>query len=419
MTYSKKSAHRAPVAAKKRQGIDNITRLKICQFVASQRVPPSTKIVREWAEATFGRHFPQSTLSTLLRSNGLQIKQAGGRGRRCRTDRTPSVLATADANKQARSARTNVLISHLKLLADGRCRGRSSDHPEIELAILEEAYLRLQRETVTRASACTLSVAWFHALTRSLFAQHREPLPKNISQFLNQIYDKYFLINLVYKHLTDDLTYVEMRTKLGLMYPGLAMLPAKDMDNLSTPVHPQQQAQPQPHQQQQQQQHLLPQAVKEGEPVFWLPSPALAPHTPPPDVDEACAVVAAGFLPVPTGMYTPPMSSTQSPPPPTFLPAQPTTYEYMPAALSPPTELHFPVVEQQHDQWSSPITVMEHYSGPAAAPLTPDMEPIPMPANSACILIPPVSSYPVYAPYGDYQEDLDLGYNLLLDNVFN
>lgn len=408
MTYSKKSAHNAPVAAKKRQGIDNITRLKICQFVASQRVPPSTKIVREWAEATFGRHFPQSTLSTLLRSNGLQIKQAGGRGRRCRTDRTPSVLATADANKQARSARTNVLISHLKLLADGRCRGRSSDHPEIELAILEEAYLRLQRETVTRASGCTLSVAWFHALTRSLFAQHREPLPKNISQFLNQIYDKYFLINLVYKHLTDDLTYVEMRTKLGLMYPGLAMLPAKDMDHTSTLIH-----------HQPQQQHLLPPSVKE-EAVFWLPSPALAPHTPPPDVDEACAAVAAGFLPVPTaiptGMYTPPMSSTQSPPP-TYLPAQP-TYEYVPAAMSPPTDMHYPVVEQ-HDQWSSPIQVMEHYAVTATSPLTPDMEPIPVAANTACIVIPPVSSYPVYAPYGDYQEDLDLGYNLLLDNVFN
>lgn len=201
---------------KKRQGIDNITRLQICHFVATRPTPPSTKVVREWAESTFNRKFPQSTLSTLLRSNGLQIKQAGGRGRRCRPKEDDTEISSQNPKAEQKSAKTNLLLSHLKLLADGRCRGRSSDHPEIELAFLEETYLMLKHRKKR------ITISWFHQLARQLFKEKNEPLPKNISQFLNQIYDKYFLINVVHKHLFAQLPYESMLTKLSVMFPDLA-----------------------------------------------------------------------------------------------------------------------------------------------------------------------------------------------------
>jgi hypothetical protein len=231
---------------KKRQGIDNITRLQICHFVASRATPPSTKIVKEWAESTFGRKFPQSTLSTLLRSNGLQIKQAGGRGRRCRpkdaapdTEADPSHPQSKTAQK---SAKTNLLISHLKLLADGRCRGRSSDHPEIELAFLEETYLMLKH------CKQKITISWFHQLARRLFKEKNEPLPKNISQFLNQIYDKYFLINVVYKHLFTQMPYESMLTKLSAMFPELAPAQVVSPHCIQQQLDQQQLKESQPHQ---------------------------------------------------------------------------------------------------------------------------------------------------------------------------
>ncbi|CDO51380.1 hypothetical protein DV113_001903 [Geotrichum candidum] len=231
---------------KKRQGIDNITRLQICHFVASRAAPPSTKIVKEWAESTFGRKFPQSTISTLLRSNGLQIKQAGGRGRRCRP-KDAAADAEADPscpqNKAAqKSEKTNLLISHLKLLADGRCRGRSSDHPEIELAFLEETYLMLKHRKQK------ITISWFHQLARQLFKDRNEPFPKNISQFLNQIYDKYYLINVVYKHLFTQLPYESMITKLSAMFPELGPAQAVSPHHIQQQLDQQQLQEAQPHQ---------------------------------------------------------------------------------------------------------------------------------------------------------------------------
>lgn len=207
---------------KRRQGIDNITRLKICQFVSSQTTPPSTRTVLEWAQSTFGRSFPQSTISTLLRSNGLQIKQAGGRGRSCRTD-SQALLASMRPDRKVRSQATGILVCHLKLLADGRCRGRASGHPEIELKVLEQTYLLLKRTTRPQTQ---ITVAWFHELAQSLFDEQQDQggdqQQKNVSQFLNQIYDKYYIMNMVFQYLFLDLPYPEMLFKLSQIYPDLA-----------------------------------------------------------------------------------------------------------------------------------------------------------------------------------------------------
>lgn len=234
---------------KRRQGIDNTTRLQICQFVVSQTTPPSTKIVREWAESTFGRTFPQSTISTLLRNNGLQIKQAGGRGRRCREDSLNNLKKTnlkMISERTAVSAKTNILVCQLKLLADGRCRGRVSDHADIELLFLEETYLMLKRkqslnkdeDISSNSNSETISVAWFSQLARFLFEQHNGELPKNISQFLNQIYDKYYLMNMVYQHLSDQITYDEMIQKLARVYPELSNGSSSSSDSTSSSSSP-------------------------------------------------------------------------------------------------------------------------------------------------------------------------------------
>lgn len=379
---------------KKRQGIDNVTRLQICQFVASQAVPPSTKIVRDWAEATFGRKFPQSTLSTLLRSNGLQIKQAGGRGRRCRTD----VQISTNPDRNLRSTRTNVLISHLKLLADGRCRGRSSEHPEIELSFLEEAYLMLQRSSDPH-SGCNISISWFHQLARDLFHRHNEPLPKNISQFLNQIYDKYYLINMVYQHLFLNLPYDKMLEKLAIMYPDLIAKPSPPL------------------------------------PIYQY----TVPQTPPPDPEDHSYAVPApppcyNFVPAPIpGVFTPPSpalaTGIYTPPSPAvatglFTPPSPKihtnlSYPYQKVHPPIPHPVHFAVPAQQHEQWDS-IAVMEHAQHPA--PVIPgNMNPRTNTINDISVSPPAATGIvpPVYPSFGDYQAELDLGYNLMLDNVFS
>lgn len=213
-------------AVKRRQGIDNITRLKICQFVASQSPPPSTKELRQWALTTFGRSFPQSTLSTLLRSNGLQIKQAGGRGRKCRPD-----SHTLKTDKRRRpsldqvSTRTNLFISQLKMLADSRFRGRSSDYPEIELMFLEEAYLKMKDSILSPEYISNTLLPWFQKLAKCLFSDHtvsiKSEFPKNISQFLNQMYDKYYLTNTIYQYFESNLEYDLMAEKLAGVFPEL------------------------------------------------------------------------------------------------------------------------------------------------------------------------------------------------------
>jgi hypothetical protein len=211
---------------KRRQGIDNITRLKICQFVASQSPPPSTKELRQWALATFGRSFPQSTLSTLLRNNGLQIKQAGGRGRKCRPD-----SHTLQTGKRCRpsldqvSTRTNLFISQLKMLADSRFRGRSSDYPEIELMFLEETYLKMKDNILSPEYIANTLLPWFQKLAKRLFSDHtasiKSEFPKNISQFLNQMYDKYYLTNTIYQYFELNLEYNLMSEKLTGVFPEL------------------------------------------------------------------------------------------------------------------------------------------------------------------------------------------------------
>lgn len=222
--------------AKRRQGIDNITRLKICQFVSSQATPLSTRTLLEWAQSTFGRSFPQSTISTLLRSNGLQIKQAGGRGRSCRKD-SQALLASMRPDRKMRSQSTGILVCHLKLLADGRCRGRASGYPEIELKVLEQTYLLLKRTTRPQSE---ITVGWFHELAQSLFDEHQDQgeqqqQQKTISQFLNQIYDKYYIMNMVFQYLFLDLPYPEMLFKLSQIYPDLApTLCMLELDNTDT-----------------------------------------------------------------------------------------------------------------------------------------------------------------------------------------
>lgn len=219
---------------KRRQGIDNMTRLQICQFVASQTTPPTTKLIRDWAEKTFGRTFPQSTISTLLRSNGLQIKQNGGRGRKCRKDALVA-RSNRQQDRQLISTRTGVLLCQLKLLADGRCRGRSSDHPEVEIMMLEETYLLLRRSYLLNREE-EISVACLHDVSRDLFEKNRNAqLPKNISQFLNQIYDKYFLMNVIFQFLFNGLKYHDMFAKLQSVYPEICSTNNNNNYNNSVP----------------------------------------------------------------------------------------------------------------------------------------------------------------------------------------
>lgn len=415
---------------KKRQGIDNITRLKICEFVASQQIPPSTKVLREWAETTFNRKFPQSTLSTLLRSNGLQIKQAGGRGRRCRADRNKAAASSPD--KLVRSERTNVLVSHLKLLADGRCRGRSSDHPHIELCVLEEVYLLLRHGG---ESARRIGASWFQSLTRRLFAQHNEPLPKNISQFLNQIYDKYFLINMVYKHMFEGLAYDDMREKLAVVFPDLQVdEPPAPSSSASLPAQQ------------------------------WQPPPAPVqvtlydPQTPPPEDDnKLLSATMAQFPPShlsgslfstpPSPFPNTPMTDHDYTPRcnPTFTPCTSTNiplsdysdlYQFLPVQIAEPE--HWDPLEilqhrMNHDSCHPSPCSASSLTAPCALPSTPSQSlflqeqvEIPDPAaadpTDNCVLIPAAAKMPsfsIYASFSDYQTELDLGYNEMLDQVFD
>lgn len=220
---------------RQRQGIDNITRVQICEFVRSQKSPPSTKLIRDWAESTFNRSFPQSTISTLLRNNGLQIKRAGGRGRRC-IKNTPLTTTSYNSDQQVQSVRTNVLVGQLKLLADGRCRGRSSEYPEIELLVLEETYLMLKYQQYQAKP--DISIAWFHQIARHLFKKHNNgKIPKHISQFLNQILDKYYLLNTVFQYLCYHVSYQVMMAKLIQVYPDLCSF-TSDFNSPATPPPP-------------------------------------------------------------------------------------------------------------------------------------------------------------------------------------
>lgn len=380
---------------KKRQGIDNITRIKICQFVASQPVPPSTKIVRDWAEATFNRKFPQSTLSTLLRSNGLQIKQAGGRGRRCLAGTT--IAKRPDT--EALSKRTQVPLAHLKLLADGRYRGRSSEHPHIELCFLEETYLLLQ--ATVNSTSRKIGVSWFQALTRRLFKEHNEPLPKNISQFLNQIYDKYYLVNMVYQHMHDGLEFNVMRERLSEVYPGLKVVPQTQQQYL--PAYNPTTPPPEP-------------VIKMEDPVYAEDN--IHTHTPL-AVQSAESYFMAPPSPFPSSDDLPPttihipLASSNTDHFQKFLPVH-----HHHQQLAPPTPPMWDP-QQQHNNQPQQVDFShshQHIVPSTAFPMLTQQPPVHiLDPTTDCIMIPAMAT----TSFGSYQEHLDLGYNMMLDNVFD
>lgn len=123
-------------------------------------------------------------------------------------------------DRKIKSARTGVLFSQLKLLADGRCRGSLSDYTDIEVKMLEETYLMLHRAYINKDEE-VISFEWFQETARVLFSKEVTQFSKNVTQFLNQIYGKYFLMNAVFKYLSDEIDFSAMYELLLRVFPDI------------------------------------------------------------------------------------------------------------------------------------------------------------------------------------------------------
>lgn len=227
---------------------------QVCNYVLTASSPVSGKAIFAWAKHQLGYSFPQSTISTLLSSRGITIKRSGRRGRPPIANKLPSYtgadgffpgdrILTAGQQRHSKSlysTNTGLMLCQLQRLADGRLRSSSGDHPDIELAALEETY------NLLRVGCSRVTPEWLFGTVKRLFQnkqqqqlqmlqqgqQSQKPhkpvltTTKYISQFLNLLYKKYYLTNVIADCIVaHSLSYHDMMAKLSLKFPALRMAP--------------------------------------------------------------------------------------------------------------------------------------------------------------------------------------------------
>lgn len=190
-----------------RQRIDPIDKLKICTFVAVNS--PTTREVQDYTYKIMGRRLQQSTISTILRVNSMQIQQAGGRGRR--------VTRSIEVNPQDQTMSTiaNIPISLLSMLSPERSRNRVSKNVALEVRMLEEIY------HIISSGQHTITIPSLQSSIIYLCKNGDFKLPAKVPKFLRDLSEKYFLAQKVFMFLRAEVTYTEMIGSLKVVYPSL------------------------------------------------------------------------------------------------------------------------------------------------------------------------------------------------------
>ena len=202
-----------------RHRIDSVAKLKICNFVMENS--PNTNQVLDFAQELLGRRLSQSTISTILRANNLQIQREGGRGRRVLNlqalkhgSRGPNGTSF-EAHDDEISDVANIPYKHLTMLTVGRSRNRGSRNSKLEVHMLEEIYLTLVNGTkiITRE----LLVSYVNLIC----AKKNCVRPTNVTRFLRELCKKYFLAEKVSRFLYNEISYESMLQTLMEVFPSL------------------------------------------------------------------------------------------------------------------------------------------------------------------------------------------------------
>lgn len=204
-----------------RHRIDSVAKLRICKFVSDNS--PNTSEVLDFAENLLGRRLSQSTISTILRANNLQIQKEGGRGRRV-INFQPLKNGSRDAlvpsferstHDEEISEVANVPLKNLTMLTVGRSRNRGSRNSMLEVHMLEEIYLTLLNATKIISRSLLLSYVDLICKTRHCIR------PTNVPRFLRELCKKYFLAEKVSLFLYSEISYESMLKMLIEVFPSL------------------------------------------------------------------------------------------------------------------------------------------------------------------------------------------------------
>lgn len=187
--------------------IDPLIKRQICDFVRDNE-NTTTKEVQEFTEKVLNRRLTQSTISTIIRKNNLQIQRQGGKGRKVKTH---SLESHPDP---IHSTIANIPFSHLKTLAPGKVRHRPSGLEALEVRMLEEIY------RVINVGELLISFALLQDLLRNLCESGAYPIPAVTSKFLRDLGKKYFLANQVARFLNKKVDYADMIESLKGVFPA-------------------------------------------------------------------------------------------------------------------------------------------------------------------------------------------------------
>lgn len=186
---------------------ESLHKLQICEFVRTNS--PSTEEVLRFAQGLTGRRLRQSTVSSMLRKNNLQIQKGGGRGRRVKED------IKISPQDSAMSSVAHIEIRALTLLKEGNCRNRPSKNVDLEVKMLEQIYHVL-------SSGQRLITVEYLQKTVAKFCStglHERP---DIPRFLRDLKNKYYLADKVYLYLNKKLSYAQTLDSLASVYPHLS-----------------------------------------------------------------------------------------------------------------------------------------------------------------------------------------------------
>lgn len=204
-----------------RMKFESVHKLQICEFVHNNA--PSTEEVLRFAEKVTGRRLRQSTVSSMLRKNNLQIQKGGGRGRRVKDTIKVSPL---DSNV---SSLAHIPMRALTLLREGNCRNRPSKNVDLEIRMLEQIY------HILSSGQRLITVEHLQKTVAGLCCTGLYDQP-DIPRFLRDLKNKYFLADKVYLYFNDKMTYAQMLDSLANVYPHLSFA-SRTPPIVEEPIH--------------------------------------------------------------------------------------------------------------------------------------------------------------------------------------